>query len=38
VKQPKLTLPPRPPDSGYERPPRDLYRYVPDFAATIDRG
>jgi polyphosphate kinase 2 len=36
VKEPEITLPPRPPDSGYERPPRDLYRYVPDFAATLD--
>jgi hypothetical protein len=38
VRQPEITLPPRPPDTGYERPPRDLYRYVPDVAARIDRG
>jgi polyphosphate kinase 2 len=28
-------LPPRPPESDYERPPRGLYRYVPDHAATL---
>jgi polyphosphate kinase 2 (PPK2 family) len=35
VAQQKIVLPPRPPDSGYVRPPRDLYRYVPDHAATL---
>jgi polyphosphate kinase 2 len=30
-----LELPPRPPDPGYDRPPRDLYRYVPDYAASL---
>jgi polyphosphate kinase len=30
-----VELPPRPPESDYERPPRDLYRYVPDHAATL---
>ena len=30
-----IELPPRPPESDYERPPRDLYRYVPDHAATL---
>ena len=28
-------LPPRPSGNEYERPPRDLYRYVPDYAATL---
>jgi polyphosphate kinase 2 len=32
---PKITLPPRPPVGDYERPPRDRYHYVPDYAATI---
>ena len=30
-----VELPPRPPESDYERPPRNLYRYVPDHAATL---
>ena len=30
-----VELPPRPPESNYERPPRDLFRYVPDHAATL---
>ena len=30
-----LELPPRPPESDYERPPRDLFRYVPDYTATL---
>jgi len=33
-----IKLPPRPPDAGYERPPRSLYRYVPDHAASLDRA
>jgi polyphosphate kinase 2 len=28
-------LPPRPAGSGYERPPRSLYHYVPDHAASL---
>ncbi len=36
VKQPRIKLPPRAPASDYERPPRDLYHYVPDYAATIE--
>ncbi len=36
VHEPDVKLPKRPPSSGYERPPRDLYRYVPDVAAQID--
>jgi polyphosphate kinase 2 len=30
-----LELPPRPPESDYERPPRELFRYVPDYTATL---
>jgi hypothetical protein len=30
-----LELPPRPPDSDYQRPPRELFHYVPDYAATL---
>ncbi|MER5906050.1 polyphosphate kinase 2 [Streptomyces mirabilis] len=35
VKPPVLQLPPRPPSTGYVRPPRDLQTYVPDHAATL---
>ncbi|MFF1400425.1 polyphosphate kinase 2 [Streptomyces sp. NPDC058287] len=35
VPPPVLELPPRPPPTGYERPPRDLQTYVPDHAAGI---
>jgi polyphosphate kinase len=35
VMETPLELPPRPPESNYERPPRDLYRYVPDYTATL---
>ncbi|WP_406069008.1 polyphosphate kinase 2 [Streptomyces sp. NBC_01020] len=31
-----LTLPPRPPATGYQRPPRDLQTYVPDHAAGLE--
>jgi polyphosphate kinase 2 len=30
-----LKLPPRPPESDYQRPPRELYHYVPDYTATL---
>ena len=30
-----VKLPPRPPESDYERPPRDLFHYVPDYAAKL---
>jgi hypothetical protein len=30
----KLSIPDRPPDK-YERPPRELYKYVPDHAAGV---
>ncbi|MGA5702452.1 polyphosphate kinase 2 [Peterkaempfera bronchialis] len=35
VERPPLELPPRPPATGYERPPRDLQTYVPDHAASL---
>jgi polyphosphate kinase 2 len=30
-----LELPPRPPETGYERPPRQLFHYVPDYTASL---
>jgi hypothetical protein len=30
-----LELPHRPPERGYRRPPRELFREVPDHAATL---
>jgi len=30
-----LKLPPRPRDADYQRPPRELYRYVPDYTAKL---
>lgn len=35
VAPPVLELPPRPPSTGYVRPPRDLQTYVPDHAAGL---
>lgn len=35
VQRPPLKLPPRPPTTGYIRPPRELQQYVPDYAATL---
>ena len=35
VTQAPLKLPPRPADPGYVRPPRELFRYVPDHAASL---
>ncbi len=35
VIEPPLELPPRPGPGEYERPPRSLFRYVPDYAATL---
>ncbi len=34
-KLPKPKLDPRPPVGDYKRPPKDRYRYVPDYAATL---
>ncbi len=36
ARAPRLTLPPRPPAADYARPPRDLFRQVPDHAATLN--
>lgn len=35
VQRPKLKLPERPPQTGYKRPPREMFRVVPDHAATL---
>jgi len=35
VEREPIVLPPRPPSTGYVRPPRDTQRYVPDFASTL---
>ncbi|MGY0020386.1 polyphosphate kinase 2 [Streptomyces sp. cg35] len=35
VPPPDLELPPRPPSTGYHRPPRELQRYVPDHASGL---
>ncbi|AJT69059.1 polyphosphate kinase 2 [Streptomyces chattanoogensis] len=35
ITPPPLELPPRPPATGYRRPPRDLQTYVPDHAAGL---
>lgn len=35
VQRPPSKLPPRPPTTGYIRPPRELQQYVPDYAATL---
>jgi polyphosphate kinase 2 len=35
VSQPRIKLPPRPQDSGYERPARSLFHPVPDHAASL---
>jgi hypothetical protein len=32
---PDIEIPERQSDEGYVRPPRDLYTYVPDFAASL---
>jgi polyphosphate kinase 2 (PPK2 family) len=31
----KIKIPPRQSSDGYERPPRNIYTYVPDHAATL---
>jgi polyphosphate kinase len=35
ISHPQLQLPPRPPSTDYQRPPRNLQTYVPDHAATL---
>jgi polyphosphate kinase 2 len=37
VQRPPLDLPPRPPSTGYRRPPRDMQTQVPDHAAQLIR-
>jgi hypothetical protein len=32
-----LELPQRPPETDYERPPRELFHYVPDYTASLLR-
>jgi polyphosphate kinase 2 len=34
----RIKLPKRQPDTGYVRPPRDIYTYVPDHASALTRG
>ncbi|WP_035840850.1 polyphosphate kinase 2 [Kitasatospora azatica] len=38
VTKPPVALPPRPAPKGYQRPPRDLQKYVPDYAHELERG
>ena len=38
VPPPQLELPARPPSSGYQRPPRDTQRYVPDHSRDVERN
>ncbi|WP_329570362.1 polyphosphate kinase 2 [Kitasatospora sp. NBC_01266] len=38
VTKPPVALPSRPASKGYERPPRDLQKYVPDHAARVAQG
>jgi polyphosphate kinase 2 len=33
-----LDLAPRPPETDYKRPPRDLFHYVPDYTASLLQG
>jgi polyphosphate kinase 2 len=35
AQRPPLDLPPRPPSTGYQRPPRELNTYVPDYATQV---
>ena len=37
IKQKKITLPPRPDADDYDRPARELYKYVPDYAGSLDQ-
>jgi hypothetical protein len=38
VERPEVAIPERPGPKGYERPPRNLANYVPDFAAELERA
>jgi len=35
IERDPIDIPPRPPSGGYERPPREMQNYVPDYAATL---
>ncbi len=37
VRTEPVTLPKRPPAVNYTRPPRELFRYVPDYAASLEK-
>ena len=37
VQRPPLALPPRPPSTGYQRPPREMQTQVPNHAAALSR-
>ncbi len=38
VERPRIEIPARPASGGYERPPRELQNYVPDYVATLRAG
>jgi hypothetical protein len=38
VETPRIELPPRPPATGYQRPPRELFKQVPDHAGELLAG
>ena len=38
TKERKVELPARQADEGYVRPPEDIYTYVPDHAAALEKG
>jgi len=35
IERDPIDIPPRPPSGGYERPPREMQNYVPDYAANL---
>ena len=35
VERAPIEIPPRPASGGYERPPRELQNYVPDYASEV---
>ena len=38
IERPEVEIPERPGSKGYERPPRNIENYVPDFAAELERA
>lgn len=38
IERDPITIPPRPVSGGYERPPRELQNYVPDYVAAVLEG